>query len=241
MVGAIGMVRRSAILLRYLRPRAACAALLVVIVLSPVAGARSFRAVVDNPWFPLKPGTVLVYEGVKDGKPGRDVMAVTHRTKVIAGARCVVVHDRLYLRGRLAERTSDFYAQDRRGNVWYFGEATAELDVHGRVTSREGSWRAGLDGARAGIFMPAHPRVGQRFAQEHYPGHAEDRFAVVSLDARLTVPYGSFTHLLRTKEWTPLEPGVLDAKFYARGIGQVVEQTLRGGDEHFALVAIHRR
>jgi hypothetical protein len=224
------MVRRSVLI-----------CLLLVLVASSPALGRRFGPRVDNPWFPLKPGTVLVYEGIKDGKPARDVVAVTRRTKVIAGARCVVVHDRLYLRGRVAERTSDYYAQDRRGNVWYFGEATAEVDAHGRVTSREGSWRAGVNGARAGTFMPAHPRAGQRFEQEHYPGHAEDRFAVVSLGARLTVPYGTFSHALRTKEWTPLEPGVLDAKHYARGIGQIAEQTLRGGDEHLALVAVRRR
>jgi hypothetical protein len=216
------------------------AALLLVVVFASPALGRRFGPRVDNPWLPFKPGTVLVYEGAKDGAAARDVVTVTRRTKAIAGVRCVVVHDRLFLRGRLAERTSDFYAQDRRGNVWYFGEATAELDAHGRVVSREGSWRAGVDGARAGIVMPAHARVGQRFEQEHYPGHAEDRFAVVSLDARLTVPYGVFTGLLRTKEWTPLEPGVLDAKWYARGIGQLAERTLHGGDEHLALVAVRR-
>jgi hypothetical protein len=221
------MVRRSVLI-----------CLLLVLVASSPALGRRFAPRVDNPWFPLKPATVLVYEGVKDGKPARDVVAVTRRTRVIDGVRCVVVHDRLYLRGRLAERTSDYYAQDRRGSVWYFGEATAELDARGRVVSREGSWRAGVDGARAGIIMPARPRAGQRFEQEHYPGHAEDRFAVVTLDARLTVPYGAFTGLLRTKEWTPLEPGVLDAKWYARGIGQIAERTLRGGDERLELVAV---
>jgi hypothetical protein len=217
------------------------AALLAAVALATPAPARVFRTPVDNPWLPLTPGTTLVYAGVKDGKPGRDVVTVTHRTATIAGARCAVVHDRLYLRGRLAERTTDYYTQDRLGNVWYFGERTAELDAHGRVVSREGSWRTGRDGARPGIFMPARPRVGERHVQERFPGHAEDRFAVVSLDARLTVPYGSFTHVLRTKEWTPLEPGVLDAKHYARGIGEISERTVRGGDEHFALVAVRHR
>jgi hypothetical protein len=223
--------------------RAVLAAWVAALVLaaSTTAGARTFSAHVDNVWFPLEPGTTWVYEGVKDGKPARDVVLVTHRTRRIAGARCVVVHDRLYLRGRLAERTSDFYTQDGRGNVWYFGEATAELDAQRHVASRVGSWRAGRDGARAGIFMPARPRVGERHRQEHYAGHAEDRFQVVSLDARVTVPYGSFAHALLTKEWTPLEPAVLDAKFYARGVGQIEERTLRGGDERLSLVAIQRR
>ena len=154
---------------------------------------------------------------------------------------CVVVHDRLYLRGRLAERTSDYYTQDAGGTVWYFGEDTAELGPRGDVTSREGTWHAGVDGARAGIFMPAHPRVGERHRQELYRGHAEDHFQVVSLDARITVPYGAFDHALRTREWTPLEPGVIDTKHYVRGIGQVAEQSVRGGSERAALVRILHR
>jgi hypothetical protein len=149
-----------------------------------------------------------------------------------------LIHDRLYLRGRLAERTTDYYTQDRHGTVWYFGEQTAELDAHGQVTSTEGTWRAGVRGARAGIYMPAHPRVGERHRQELYRGHAEDHFQVVSRNARIAVPYGSFTHALRTKEWTPLEPGVLDAKFYVRGIGQVAERTMRGGSERAVLVRV---
>jgi hypothetical protein len=213
----------------------------VALWLTPLAvpaSGRSFDARVDNPWFPLEPGTTYVYSGSKDGKPARDVVAVTHRTERIDGARCVVVHDRLYLRGRLAERTTDYYAQDRHGTVWYFGEQTAELDAHGRVTSTEGTWRAGVDGARAGIYMPAHPRVGERHRQELYRGHAEDRFQVVSRNARVAVPYGTFAHALRTEEWTPLEPGVLDAKYYVRGIGQVAERTLRGGSERAVLVDV---
>jgi hypothetical protein len=221
--------------------RATLTACVVSFALAPAVAARSFSAQVDNAWFPLAPGTTWVYEGVKDGLPARDVVVVTHDTRTIDGAACAVVHDRLYLRGRLAERTSDFYTQDGQGDVWYFGEATAELDARRHVTSREGSWRAGRDGARAGIFMPADPRVGERHRQEHYAGHAEDRFEVVSLDARVTVPYGTFGHALRTKEWTPLEPGVRDAKLYVRGIGQVEERTLRGGDEQLSLIEIHRR
>jgi hypothetical protein len=213
------------------------AALWLMLLAAPASGQR-FDAHVDNPWFPLEPGTTYIYRGSKDGKPARDVFAVTHRTKLIDGARCVVVQDRLFLRGRLAERTTDYYTQDRHGSVWYFGEQTAELDAHGHVTSTEGTWRAGVDGARAGIYMPAHPRVGQHHRQEFYRGHAEDRFQVVSRNARIAVPYGTFDHALRTKEWTPLEPGVLDAKYYVRGIGQVAERTLRGGSERAVLVDV---
>jgi hypothetical protein len=189
-----------------------------------------FSARVDHPWFPLRPGTTYVYRGRKDGREARDVVTVTRRTKRIGGAPCVVVTDRLYLDGRLAERTADWYSQDARGNVWYFGEATATLDARGRVTSTEGSWQAGVAGARAGIFMPARPRIGFAGQQEHYPGHAEDRYRVTALAGRT----------LTTEEWTPLEPGVRDRKAYVRGVGLVREQTVAGGSERAELVSVRR-
>ena len=195
---------------------------------------------VDNPWFPLIPGTTFRYRGVKDGKRSREVLTVTRRKKTIRGAPCVVVHDLLYLRGRLEERTTDWYAQDRAGNVWYFGERTAELDAHGRVTSRSGSWQAGVRGAKPGIYMPAHPRVGQTGRQEYLRGKAEDHFRVRSLSARVHTPGASSSHALLTEEWTPLEPGVLDHKYYVRGIGTVLEQTVKGGDERNTLVSVRR-
>jgi hypothetical protein len=199
-----------------------------------------FAPRVDNPWFPLTPGTTFVYRGVKDGKAARDVFTVLHSTKMIQGVRCTSVSDRLYLAGRLEERTTDWYAQDRRGNVWYFGEATAELDRSGHVTSTEGSWLAGRNGARAGIYMPARPHVGQTGRQEYYKGHAEDHFAVVSVRARVSVPYVSSTRAVLTKEWTPLEPGTLDHKYYVRGIGTVKEVTVKGPLERDILVSVHK-
>lgn len=200
-----------------------------------------FVARVDNPWFPLRPGTAYRYRGVKDGEPSRDVLLVTARTKRIAGVRCTVVRDRLYLRGRLEERTEDWYSQDDAGNVWYFGERTAELRPDGSVKTTEGSWQAGIDGARPGIFMPAHPRPGQSGRQEHYEGHAEDHFRVLSLSARVAVPASSSRRALLTMEWTPLEPGVIDHKLYVKGVGVVLEQTVAGGDERNELVAISGR
>jgi hypothetical protein len=199
------------------------------------AGAR-----VKNPWFPLKPGTILRYRGVKDGRRGVDVVRVTHRRKTILGVSATVVRDRLYQRGVVREDTTDWYAQDKRGNVWYMGEATRELSVKGKVLNTEGSWQAGVDGARAGIFMPAHPKVGQTFQQEFYPGQAEDHFKILSLNATVRVPAVSSRHSLRTREWTPLEPGVVDNKYYVRGIGTVRELTVKGGNERFALVSIRK-
>src|SRR4051812_13244359 len=136
---------------------------------APASKAPRFVGRVDNPWFPLRPGTRYLYRGVKDGKRSRDVVTVTHGTKTIAGVRCTVVRDLLYLRGRLEERTTDWYAQDARGNVWYYGERTAELDARGRVTSREGSWQGGGAGGGAGGHMPPPPPRGAPGA----PGNPE--------------------------------------------------------------------
>ncbi len=205
------------------------------------AHRAGFTTKIDNPWLPLKPGMTLVYRGVKDGKPQRDVFTVTHRTKVVGGVRCVVISDRVYQGGHVSERTSDYYVQDGKGNVWYFGEDTAELDANGKVTSTEGTWHTGVRGAKPGIFMPAHPRVGEHHRQEYFKGHAEDQFRVVSLHAHVKVPYGDFRNALKTKEWTKLEPGVLDSKYYVRGIGQVFEGSLKGPREYAKLVSVKRR
>jgi len=153
---------------------------------------------------------------------------VTRQTKTVDGAPCVVVNDKLYLAGHLEERTTEWYSQDRAGNVWYFGEDTAELAPDGHVTTREGSWRAGVHGAKPGVFMFAKPKVGQRAQQEFYKGQAEDHFQVLAVHK---------TTLL-TKEWTPLEPGVVDHKLYRRGVGTVLEQTVKGGDERNTLVSV---
>jgi len=208
---------------------------LAAVVLAVTASAqhqgRSFSAHVTNPWFPLEPGTRYVYKDRESGLTGRDVVTVTHHVRVIQGAPSRAVHDNLFLHGKLRERTIDYYTQDNRGTVWYFGENTAELDEHGHVTSRGGTWLAGKDGAKAGIFMPSRPRVGQSFRQEFLKGQAEDHFTVIAVFR----PNG-----LLTKEWSPLEPGVIDHKMYTRGIGNVYEQTQKGPNERAELVAFRR-
>ncbi len=216
-------------------------ALLAFSIAGPGASqSAGFSARVNNPWYPLKPGSVYVYQGTKDGEPSREVMTVTHRTKVIEGAPCVVVRDLLYLSGRLEERTTDWYTQDAKGNVWYFGEQTAELDTNGKVKSTAGSWLAGVHGARPGIFMFAHPKPGRWARQEFYKGQAEDHFMVLTLRTSVRVPYISTTRALLTKEWTPLEPGVIDHKYYVRGVGTVLEQTAKGPQERNELVSFRR-
>ena len=198
-------------------------------MIAAAVASLAFSNDVTNAWFPLRPGDRYVYVGVKDGKRARDVVTVERATRVIDGAPCRAVHDRLFLNGKLEERTTDWYSQDAQGNVWYFGEDTAELDVHGKVTSTEGTWLAGRDGAKPGVYMPADPRVGASGRQEYYKGHAEDNFAVVAR-------WGA--HALLTKEWTPLEPGGLDHKYYVRGVGTILEETVRGGVERAVLVSL---
>jgi hypothetical protein len=204
----------------------------------PVFDRSQFRATVDNSWFPLKPGTILVYAGTKDEKKAREIYRVTSDTKVIDGVPCVVVHDSLYLNGSLAEDTLDYYTQDGHGNVWYFGEDTKQLDPSGKVTGTAGTWRSGVDGAQPGIFMEAHPVIGHSFRQEYYKGHAEDQFSMVSLTAAVTVPHGSFQDALLTKEWTALDPGIIDHKYWVRGIGEVLEQSVTGSLERLQLVSV---
>jgi hypothetical protein len=201
----------------------------------------NFTARVDNPYFPLKPGTTLRYRGVRDGKRAEEVLTVTDRHATVAGAPVVVLSDQLTLNGRPAEITTDWYTQDRQGNVWYFGENTMTLDDRGRVESRDGSWQAGVDGARPGIFMPAHPRAGATYAQEHYSGHAEDEFTIRDLRSAVRVPAVSTGGAMRTTERTPLEPAVVDSKYYVRGIGTVRERQIKGpGQEQLDLVSVSR-
>jgi hypothetical protein len=199
------------------------------------------HGVVDNRWFPLKPGNRYVYRGAEEGKRERDVLVVTYRTSVIDGVVCRVVFDRVWKNGRLNERTHDFYAQTRSGTVWYFGERTATLDRHGQVNSREGSWMSGVHGAEAGIFMTPHPHRGPSYHQEDFPGHAEDVYTVVRREAGVTVPMLRTNDALLTRETTVLEPGVLDHKYYVRDIGTVREVTVKGGSESLRLVSLTHR
>ncbi len=196
------------------------------------------RGRVTNPWFPLRPGNRYAYRGTDGGDRTRDVLIATYHTRVVDGVVCRVVLDRVWTNGVLSERTRDFYAQTRAGTVWYFGERTATLDRHGHVESREGSFTSGVDGAEAGIFMQARPRVGPSYYQEYYPGHALDVFTVVRRGAHVAVPLLDTHRALLTRETTALEPGVVDHKDYVRDIGSVRELTVRGGSESLWLVGL---
>jgi len=138
-----------------------------------------------------------------------------------------VVHDWETVNGELSEDTYDWYAQDNNGNVWYFGEDTTEYLDDG-TTSKEGSWEAGVDGAEPGIVMLAEPIPGTSYRQEYYEGNAEDMGKVLRLNARVAVEYGDFDDCLKTKEWTSLDPGVIEHKYYAPGVGLVLVKELKG-------------
>jgi hypothetical protein len=207
-------------------------------MLALVATLLAFTAgpTIDNPYWPMTPGARWVYrEGAQ-----RIVVTVTHRTKTVAsGVTARVVHDRATEDGQVVEDTFDWYAQDARGNVWYVGEDTTEYE-DGRPVSKEGSFEAGVDGARPGMIMPAHPRVGMRYRQEYYKGHAEDRARIFSRRERAEVPFGFFRRTLMTREENALEPRVLEYKFYARGVGPVLAVSVSGGSDREELVRYRR-
>jgi hypothetical protein len=200
-----------------------------------------FTTRITNPWWPMRPGTRWVYrETDPDGTRQRVVVTVTNRTKLIAnGVTARVVHDVVTEDRKFVEVTDDWYAQDRRGNIWYLGEATTEYE-NGKPVSTSGSFEAGVDGAQAGVIMPARLRPGLRYRQEYYKGQAEDRAKVIGLREQAEVPFGHFRPALMIKEVNPLEPKVLEFKFYARGIGPVLAVSVSGGADREELVSFKR-
>ena len=205
--------------------------------------AADFTTSIDNPWWPMRPGSRWVYrETDAAGARQKVVVTVLRKTKRIAnGVTARVVHDVVTEDGEPVEVTDDWYAQDRCGNVWYLGEATTEYE-NGRPVSTEGSFQAGVDGAQAGVIVPAKPRPGLRYRQEHYEGHAEDRGEILSLREQVETPYGFFGKgkVLMTRDLNPLEPKVLEYKFYARGIGPVLSVGVSGTSDREELVRYTR-
>jgi hypothetical protein len=197
-----------------------------------------FTTQIDNPYFPLPVGAQWVVRVTnQEGTVQRQVITVTNETKPIAdGVTARVVNDVVNEGGKPVEITKDWYAQDKEGNVWYFGEDTTEIHPNGKRDS-SGSFEAGVDGADAGIAMLAQPTAGQTYREEYYAGHAEDRSRVLALDQQAEVPFGHFRDVLLTEDYTPVEPNVLELKMYAPGIGQVLAQTVSGGSEREELIS----
>jgi hypothetical protein len=200
-----------------------------------------FSTDIDNPYWPMKPRTRWVYREVdEEGTALRVVVTVTTETKQIAnGVTARVVRDTVYEEGELVEDTFDWYAQDSEGNVWYLGEDTAEF-ADGKLETREGSFEAGVDGAQAGIILPAHPRPGMAYRQEYYKGHAEDNGEVLSTEEMAQVPFGRFRKALLTKDTSAIEPNVLEYKLYARGVGPVLTLGVSGGGGREELLDVTR-
>jgi hypothetical protein len=194
-----------------------------------------FVAEVDNPYFPLPVGARWTYEGGGDAAGETDVVEVLEEPRTVMGVECTVVRDEVSLDGEPVEITMDWYAQDADGNVWYFGEETAEYE-NGEIVTTAGSWEAGVDGAQPGIVMPATAVIGVTYRQEYFVGEAEDVAKAVETDATAEVAGTRYEDVLVTEDWTPLEPDVAERKSYAPGIGLVMEQTIRGGDATFELV-----
>ena len=203
----------------------------------PMLSPADFTTTIDNPYFPLPVGRTLVYEGVKDGQSQIDTVTVTDQTKVIEGITARMVSDVSTHDGTLLEKTFDFYAQDKQGNVWYMGEDARELQ-NGRFVRASDSWKAGVNGAKPGIIMRGNPKPNEVYRQEYYPpGGALDQGRVLGLGVSVKVPYGTFTKSLATIEWSPVEPQ-LEKKYYVSGIGEVKEQVTQGGHERFELVSL---
>jgi len=195
-----------------------------------------FVAGVDNPYWPLVPGALWVYEAKTDEGAERIEVLVLDETRVVAGIECVVVRDAVSLDGELIEDTYDFYAQDNGDNVWYMGEDSKEYES-GQVVSTAGSWEAGVDGALPGIKVWGTPHVGEApYYQEFYGGDAEDLGRDIALDGTASVPFGEYSDLLVVEEWNKLAPETVERKYYAAGVGTVMEEVTRGGNEVVELV-----
>ena len=198
---------------------------------NPQINPQDFVSRVDNKYFTLTPGKKFIYEGkTAEGIERTEVYATGARKKVF-GVNTIVVRDRVWLDDELVEDTSDWYAQDKYGNVWYFGEDSKDYE-DGKLVSTKGSWEAGIDGAKPGIVMKAYPKIGETYRQEYYNGKAEDMGEVVSLGVKIKVQYGEFTDCLQTRDWNPLEPGSDEYKYYCPEVGNLVyEVGIENGEQ----------
>jgi len=190
---------------------------------NPVIEPANFVASITNPFYPLAPGSVYKYE---EGDETIEV-SVLNETKVVAGVTCVVVHDVVKVLGILVEDTYDWYAQDIDGNVWYFGEDVSNYE-NGVFADKDGSWETDVDGAKPGIIMLASQVLELPYRQEYYFENAEDWGKVVAKNLTVTTPYDTFTNCIKTEDWNGVEPGIIEHKYFAPGIGFVKEETASG-------------
>ena len=197
----------------------------------PVLDPANFVSVIDNRYYPLPVGRVLIYKGVREGRKQIDTVTVTKRTRVLEGITATTILDiAREPNGTLIEKTMDWYAQDKWGNVWYLGEDTKAYNPDGTVDT-SGSWQAGVNDAEPGIIMEAHPKVPDAYRQEFLAGEAQDTAWIVRRGGSLTVPYGTVKHILTSLEATVVEPGSYDSKIYAPGLGIVSEHSLTAQED----------
>jgi len=204
------------------------------VVYEPEIDPDDFVDDIDNPYMPFIPGSEWTYEAETEEGTERIEVMVLNDTKVVMGINCTVVRDTVTLDGELIEDTYDWYAQDKYGNVWYMGEDSKEYE-DGEVVSTAGSWEGGVDGAKPGIIMLANPLAGMSYRQEYYEGEAADMAEVIYLNETVTIDYGTYEEVLVIREWNPLEPGVLEDKYFAPGIGVIQEVQVEGGSDHVEL------
>ena len=195
-----------------------------------------FSTNIDNPYWPMRPGSHWVYREVENGEAQRVDVTVTNRTKRLHGIEARVVHDRVSQHGETVEDTYDWYAQDSAGNLWYLGEDTAEYE-NGKLKTKEGSWAYGVDGAQPGVVVPASPKQGMSYREEYYAGHAEDAAAVLNIGSQVQVPFGRFQDAMLTRNFSTIEPTVEEMKLYAKGVGPVMELLVSGGSGRTELLS----
>jgi hypothetical protein len=190
----------------------------------------NFSDSVTNEYFPLYPGTVYTYTAQTPDGAESIVVTVLADTKMVAGVKCTVVHDVVSMEGQVIEDTYDWYAQDKDGNVWYMGEDVSNYE-NGKLVDKEGSFEAGIDGAKPGIIMFANPVLEMPYRQEYHCGVAEDWGKVVAKGQTITVPYGTFGNCIKTEDWNALEPDLpVEYKYYAPGIGVIKEEAADGSE-----------
>lgn len=195
-----------------------------------------FSTEIDNPYWPMRPGSHWVYREVENGEAQRVDVTVSNTTKMLGGVEARVVHDRVSRNGETLENTYDWYAQDSHGNLWYLGEDTAEYE-NGKLKTKEGSWAYGTDGAEAGVVVPANPKQGMSYREEYYAGHAEDAAEVLKVGSQVQVPFGRFRNAMLTRNFSTIEPTVEEMKLYAKGVGPVMELLVSGGSGRTELLS----
>lgn len=187
--------------------------------------AANFENPGVNSYFPIKPGMKWEYRELDDEgeEEAKVIFEVTKATKTILGVTCIVIHDQVIEERKVVEDTIDYYATDKFGNVWYFGEDSRDFE-RGKLVSVDGSWLSGAEGAMPGLYLAAEPKVGMVFQQEVSPGQAEDMAQIEEIGVSVRVKKGKFENCIKVKEWNPLEPGIIEYKYYAPGMGVVLEE-----------------